>query len=127
MKLRVAVAAIAVALTLVGTVVGGDDAFPFGPFRMYATSARSTGNVRTAQVFGVLADGTIEPLDASDIGLRRAELEGQLWRFRNHPELLADLAGTDHVAVKLVERVRRVVDRKVQPGERVRLVAEWRR
>ena len=127
MKLRVTVAAIAVALTLVGTFVGSDDDFPFGPFRMYATSARPTGNVRTAQVYGVLADGTVEPLEASDIGLRRAELEGQLGRFRDDPTLLAALARPDQVAVRLVERVRRVINRKVQPGERVRVVAEWHR
>lgn len=127
MRWRLAIAALALALTLVGTLVGTDDDFPFGPFRMYATSARTTGSVRVAQLYGVRADGTEEPLEAGDVGLRRAELEGQLPRFRAHPELLAALASADHVEVKLVERIRRVVNREVQPGEETRVVATWRR
>jgi hypothetical protein len=123
----VAVAAVALAATLAGTFWGADDDFPVGPFRMYATSARATGTVRTAQLYGVTAAGTEILLQAGDVGLRRAELEGQLPRFRAHPDLLAALARPEYVAVRLVERVRFVVDRRVQRGEERRVVAEWRR
>ena len=127
MKLRLAAAAVALALVLVGTLWGDDDLFPVGPFRMYASAARTTGTVRTAQLYGVLANGEQQQLHAGDVGLRRAELEGQLPRFRSDPELLAALARPEHVEVRLVERVRRVVDRRVQPGERLEVVAAWRR
>lgn len=126
-RVRLAAVAIVAALTVAGTAWGSDDDFPFGPFRMYATSGKATGTIRTADLVGVRADGTEEVLHAGDVGLRRAELEGQLPRFRDDPSLLALLAGPDHVAVRLVERVRRVVDRRVQPGVETRVTAEWRR
>lgn len=124
---RLVVTAVLVAITLTGTMGGADDDFPFGPFRMYATSSRASGTIRTADLVGVRADGTEEVLHAGDVGLRRAELEGQLPRFRAHPDLLAVLAKPEHVAVRLVERVRRVVDRRVQPGVRTIVTAEWDR
>ncbi len=127
MRTRLAIGIAALALTLVGTIAGSDDDFPVGPFRMYATSARATGTVRTAQLYGVLADGTEVPLEAHEVGLRRAELEGQLPRFRKHPELLGALARPEDVSVRLVERVRHVVDRKLQGDEQVRVVAAWHR
>ena len=127
MRVRLVVAAVALALVAAGTLWGSDDDFPAGPFRMYATAARPNGNVRTAQLYGVLADGQERLLEAHDVGLRRAELEGQLPRFRAHPELLAALAKPEFVEVRLVERVRRVVDRRVQPGDRHEVVASWRR
>ena len=123
---RVAAAAVA-ALALAGTLWGEDDDFPFGPVRMYATSARATGTVRTAELWGIHADGSHEVLEAGDVGLRRAELEGQLPRFRAEPALLGALADDDHVAVRLVERVRRVVDRELQDDGRFEVVSEWRR
>ena len=127
MRLRLAVAGIALSLVLAGTVWGQDDDFPVGPFRMYATAARPTGNVRTAELWGVRADGTRVLLQARDVGLRRAELEGQLPRFRKDPALLGALARPDLVEIRLEERIRRVVDRRVQRDERRVLVAEWHR
>lgn len=125
--MRGAVAAALVCLTLAGTFWGADDDFPFGPFRMYATSGRVSGTVRTAELVGVRADGSAEELRAGDVGLRRAELEGQLPRFREDPSLLGALARPEHVAVRLLEHVRRVVDRRVQPETETRVVVEWRR
>jgi hypothetical protein len=127
LKLRLVVAGAVVALVLAGTLWGQDDDFPVGPFRMYATAAKATGNVRTAELWGVREDGTRVALQAKDVGLRRAELEGQLPRFRHDPSLLRALARPDLVAVRLEERIRRVVDRRVQGEERRVLVAEWHR
>jgi hypothetical protein len=127
LRLRLTVAAVALALLVAGTVWGSDDDFPVGPFRMYATAARPTGNVRTAELWGVRADGTRVLLEAHDVGLRRAELEGQLPRFREDPALLAALAKPDYVEIRLEERVRRVVDRKLVGDERRDLIAEWHR
>jgi hypothetical protein len=127
LRIRLAVAGVVLALVVAGTVAGQDDDFPVGPFRMYATAAKPTGNVRTAELWGVRADGTRRLLQAHDVGLRRAELEGQLPRFRRDPSLLAALAGPDLVEIRLEERVRRVVDRRLQPDERRELVAAWHR
>jgi len=75
-KVRFAVAATVLVLVLAGTLWGQDDDFPFGPFRMYATAAKPTGNVRTAELWGVRADGARVKLEAHDVGLRRAVLIG---------------------------------------------------
>ena len=131
---RLGAMAAAAVLLLLGSLVGSDDWFPFGPFRMYATSGRTSGAVRTATLVGVTADGDEVELRAGEVGLRRAELEGQLPRFRRDPGLLGAIAeryderwGTDLVAVRLEEEVRRVVDR-VPTGEVDReVVVEWAR
>ncbi|MEN3271522.1 MAG: hypothetical protein V7636_283 [Actinomycetota bacterium] len=127
MKLRLAIGALALVAVLAGTAWGQDDDFPIGPFRMYATAARPTGTVRVAELFGVKADGTRVLLQAHDVGLRRAELEGQLPRFRKDPNLLAALATPAYVEIRLEERLRRVVDRRVQREESRALVASWHR
>lgn len=127
MKLRLAISAVALVAVLAGTAWGQDDDFPVGPFRMYATAARPTGTVRVAELFGVRADGTRVLLQAHDVGLRRAELEGQLPRFRKDPELLAALATPAYVEIRLEERLRRVVDRRVQRDDSRVLVASWHR
>jgi hypothetical protein len=126
-KLRLAIGAVALVAVLAGTAWGQDDDFPVGPFRMYATAARPTGTVRVAELFGVRADGTRVLLQAHDVGMRRAELEGQLPRFRKDPELLAALATPAYVEIRLEERLRRVVDRRVQRDESRVLVASWHR
>jgi len=126
-KLRLAIGAVALVAVLVGTVHGQDDDFPVGPFRMYATAAKPTGTVRVAELIGVRSDGTRVVLQAHDVGLRRAELEGQLPRFRKDPELLAALATPAYVEIRLEERERFVVDRRVQRDEPRTLVASWHR
>jgi hypothetical protein len=126
-RLRLAIGAVALVVVLAGTVWGQDDDFPVGPFRMYATAAKPTGTVRVAELWGVRPDGQRVLLQAHDVGLRRAELEGQLPRFRKDPALLAALATPAYVEIRLEERERFVVDRRVQPEERRTLVASWHR
>lgn len=121
-------------LLVVGSWKGSDHDFPFGPFRMYATSGRSTGAVRAAVLVAVHADGTEVVVDPASVGLRRAELEGHYRSFRRNPQLLADLAAhyerREDVrlrALVLEQSIRRVVDREVQGGPARRtVVAEWR-
>jgi hypothetical protein len=129
---RVTALVVAVLAVLAGSLWGEDDAFPIGPFRMYASSGRVNGNVRTATLTGVRANGRESHLQASSFGLRRAEFEGQFARFRRHPELLGDLAdyyegrrGVHFVELRLEEKVRRVVDGTLQPGFRREVVAVW--
>jgi hypothetical protein len=86
-----AVAAIAViAATLVGTLVGTDDSFPFGPFRMYSTSTNPNRWVVVIRLEARTEDGVWHRagLNPSSIGVNRAEVEGQINDYRRHPERL---------------------------------------
>lgn len=74
------------------TFWGSDDFFPFAPFRMYAFSNSLDGQVNSAYLEGVNADGARFRLTEDAIGMRRAEMEGQLSRFRESPEDLELIA-----------------------------------
>src|SRR5215207_9144541 len=89
---RLAGAAVVLTLLLVGAVWGDDDAFPFGPFRMYSTRADPDAAVVSTRVVGLTAGGEEVRLSGGQVGLRRAEFEGQLPRVEAHPELLGLLA-----------------------------------
>src|SRR4051812_36352050 len=90
--LRLGVVGAVLALLLVGAVWGDDDAFPFGPFRMYSTRADPDAPVVSTRVVGLTATGEEIRLSGGQVGLRRAEFEGQLDRIEAHPELLGLLA-----------------------------------
>ena len=77
-RLRLGGLVVAAVLLLLGTAVGGDDDFPFGPFRMYATADDPNGQVLSTTLEAVTAAGRAVAVDERDIGLRRAEYEGQL-------------------------------------------------
>jgi hypothetical protein len=110
---RLAAAAAVLVLLLVGAVWGYDSAFPFGPFRMYSTRADPNAPVVSTRVVGLTAAGAEVRLSGGQVGLRRAEFEGQLPRVEAHPELLGLLADSyaarhphaaDLVEVEVVER-----------------------
>lgn len=131
-RVRLAATAIVLAVLVAGSLWGADHDFPFGPFRMYATTGRPTGAVRTAALVGI-RDGRRVALQPELVGLRRAELEGQYPRFRQDPRLLAAVArsydrhGVHLDELRLVERVRQIVDRRRVPGSHGRVLAVWRR
>ncbi|MCU1604761.1 MAG: uncharacterized protein JWP46_1226 [Modestobacter sp.] len=89
---RLVSVALVLALLLVGTVWGDDSAFPFGPFRMYSTRADPNAAVVSTRVVGVTDAGAEVGLSGGEVGLRRAEFEGQLPRLEQHPPLLGLLA-----------------------------------
>ena len=89
---RLTAAAVVLALLLAGTLWGDDDAFPFGPFRMYSTRADPGQPVISTRVVGVTATGAEIRLSGGEVGLRRAEFEGQVDRMRAEPSLLVSLA-----------------------------------
>jgi hypothetical protein len=89
---RVAVTLLGAALLLAGTLLGGDDDFPFGPFRMFSTTDQLDAPVADTRVEGVAADGTPIELTEHGTGIRRAEIEGQLDRFVADPALLGTVA-----------------------------------
>lgn len=89
---RILLTGAVLALILIGTVWGQDNAFPFGPFRMYSTRDNPNGRVRSTQIEGVTTSGRRMVITGTETALRRAEVEGQMQRFRKHPGLLATLA-----------------------------------
>ncbi|MCU1486108.1 MAG: hypothetical protein JWN67_2854 [Actinomycetia bacterium] len=131
---RVRMAAVVVVLTLLagGSLWGSDHDFPFGPFRMYATSGRVNGAVRTASLVGVVG-GRAFTIQPEAIGVRRAELEGQYDRFEQDPRLLGTLArayrrtGVQLDELRLVERVRRLRNRKRVGKSTSEVLVVWKR
>lgn len=118
---RLAAVVVILALLLAGTVWGDDDAFPFGPFRMYSTRNDPNTPVISTRAVGVTAAGEEVRLSGGQVGLRRAEFEGQINRLREHPELLGLLADAfeqanpdapELVAVQMVHRRYELADGK---------------
>ena len=91
-RVRLAATAVVLALLLGGTLWGNDSEFPFGPFRMYSTRADPDTPVVSTRVVGLTALGEEVRLSGGQVGLRRAEFEGQLPRIVEHPHLLGLLA-----------------------------------
>ena len=112
-RTRLAAVVVVLALVLAGTLWGTDDTFPFGPFRMYSTRADPDQPVISTRVVGLTAAGEEVRLSGGQVGLRRAEFEGQLPRIEVRPELLGLLADSyaakhpdaeDLVEVQVVQR-----------------------
>ncbi|WP_232797199.1 hypothetical protein [Blastococcus atacamensis] len=110
---RLSAAGIVLALLLAGTVWGDDDDFPFGPFRMYSTRADPNAAVVSTRTVALTPTGQEIRLSGGEVGLRRAEFEGQLDRLQEEPELLGLLADAyverhptapELVAVQVVQR-----------------------
>jgi len=91
-RLRIGVTLAATALTLWGTMWGQDDAFPFGPFRMFATADQLNAPINDTRFELRDASGAKVVLTEVNTGIRRAEIEGQLGRFRADPSLLRVIA-----------------------------------
>ena len=132
---RSAVSAAFVGALLVGTFWGHDDHFPFGPFRMYAYATKTTGRVAVPAIEVVTGDGTLVAIRAGQLGMRRAELEGQFPRFREDPELLRFVADAyarnnpDEAPlreVRLLFRLRYLEDGHVTRSG-TQLLARWQR
>jgi hypothetical protein len=106
-RVRLAATLLVAGVLLAGTLWGQDDAFPFGPFRMYATTDRPDAPVRDTRLQGVDTAGNRITLTESDTGIRRAEIEGQLDQIRADPGRLgavaAAYAGRHPRAPRLVE------------------------
>ena len=123
-------------LLVAGTLVGQDDAFPFGPFRMYSTRDDPDGVVHSARVEAIDARGRVLVVPDSATGLRRAEIEGQTARLVADPALLGqvslahDRLHPDQPAYDVVRVV--VTDTRLRDSRPVgtlgsRVVASWSR
>jgi len=92
-RLLGALATAAMALLLMVTSLwGSDDLFPFVPFKMYSHAHDLDGWSRVTRLELVNAEGERFEIDDEATGFRKAELEGQLSRFREDPELLGHIA-----------------------------------
>ena len=121
-------------LLLAGTAVGQDDHFPFGPFRMYSTADDPDGRVLSTYLQAVDAEGVVVArVGERDIGLRRAEYEGQLARVVDEPAVLGELADVfaerhpdrpRWVEVSVVQTAYELVDGRPS-GERTEVLATW--
>jgi hypothetical protein len=86
-------AAAAVLLLLAaGTVWGDDEHFPFGPFRMYSTRNDPNGTVNVVKIRARTVTGEIVSLRPRTLGLRPAEVNGQITRHVDDSVLAAKLA-----------------------------------
>ena len=135
-----------------GTWKGNDDWWPFGPWRMFATSTAPTGGVavlaievRTGpprsdppdalgSVSGVARSWQPASINLNSVGLNRAEVEGRVPQMLADPAMLGTLAAT-HARLRphdprwtgvRVVRVVTVIDNRRPTGEERRTVlAEW--
>jgi hypothetical protein len=133
-RLRLVVAATLVALLVTGTLVGQDEDFPFGPFRMYATRQRLDGRTSWYRIEAVTASGEVVFVPGAAYGLRRAELEGQIPRFVDDPAMLGELAVAyaarrpdepSLVEIRLVRRSQQLADGRPVGEPTDEDVAEW--
>lgn len=78
-----------------GSLVGQDSWWPFGPWRMFATSTAPSGNVT---VVALQVTTSADPqwrdsgLTPANIGLNRAEVEGRQLQVAKDPMMLRTLA-----------------------------------
>ncbi|GGL92226.1 MULTISPECIES: hypothetical protein [Micromonospora] len=90
--IRLGATALGLGILLAGTIWGSDDHFPFGPFRMYATSNPPDRPAPDTRVEGVDRTGALVDLDQDATGIRRAEIEGQQSRYVAEPARLREVA-----------------------------------
>ncbi len=133
---RLATAVVVFGLLTAGTFVGLDDQFPFGPFRMYATSNAPTGEIAVVALEARTADGdwTLVRPTPGTVGMNVAEFEGQLPRFEQDPHLHGAVNASREslhpdeepwVGLRIIREATVLVD-KVPTGEVNRTVlAEW--
>jgi hypothetical protein len=86
--LRIAATLIFGALTLAGTFWADDTVFPFAPFRMFSTADNPNEPVLVLRTDGIDTTGRRFELNEQNAGVRRAEIEAQIERFKADPALL---------------------------------------
>jgi hypothetical protein len=86
--IRVAVTLVIVAIALAGSIWGTDDDFPLGPQLQFANADPPNEPVVVLRVEGVDSGGKRFELGEKQTGIRRAEIEDQVNRFKSDPPLL---------------------------------------
>jgi hypothetical protein len=85
-------------LVVHGTVLGNDRDWPFGPMSQYAFRTNPDDAVHATFLQARNATGAVIPvsLSSKNLGIARAEIEGQLPKFIQDPSLLRSLADSYH-------------------------------
>lgn len=78
-----------------GSVFGNDVHWPFAPMSQFAFRVGPSDSIRSTFLAAVDEDGMLQrvALSPRNIGIARAEIEGQQTRFVREPDLLDTLAG----------------------------------
>jgi hypothetical protein len=123
-------------LLLAGTLFGGDDDFPFGPFRMYSTGPDPNGDAKDTRVEGTDVAGRTVQITEGNSGIRRAEIEGQEGAYVATPARLERVADAyaEHSpgaaelrSVRIVVRWHGIEHARPTGTHRDEVIAEWTR
>ena len=120
-------------LMVVSSVWWTDDAFPLAPYRMFSYGNKQNGIVEVLRFEADLESGERVRLDASVVGLRRAELEGQTPFDRRVPddklaaiaEVYNDRHEDDILHLQVVARGVRLRNGEPQEGEILTVIGDW--
>lgn len=103
--------------------------------RMYSTTNEVDGPIASIHLEGTTVDGAVVRIKINSLGLRPAELDGQIPRFRADPGLMRYVLetyeatnpdGHELTSLRLVRGIHQLEDRKeVSYTEEV--IAEWTR
>jgi hypothetical protein len=135
-RVRLAISTVVIGLLFFTTFWGHDEYFPFAPMRMFATANEPDGVVRWFSLQKQLNYGEWQgtALSPTNVGINRAELEGQIDRVIDNPDMLRMLAdahvrldpdGAHWTGVRVIRNVQHLED-SVPVGEVVReVVVTW--
>lgn len=132
---RVGIFGLVFALTALGSIALTDPWWPIGPQKQYATGIDVNGTIHSTYAVARNAAGhtVTVPWGISGIGIGRAEIEGQLQRFIDHPALLQALAvgharnmphDSPYTSISLMQQRTKLKDAVDQKTTVVRL-ARW--
>jgi hypothetical protein len=95
---RSAVLVIGTVLVVWGTLFGNDVDWPFGPMSQFAFRVGRDDAIRSTFLEARAANGhaMVVPITVRNLGIARAEIEGQQNAIIREPQLLGDLASSYH-------------------------------
>jgi hypothetical protein len=85
---RVVITLVVLVLTFAGTLLGSDNHFPFAPFQMFSIADDPNEPIMVLRTDGIDTTGARFELNERNAGVRRAEIEAQIDRFKAEPGLL---------------------------------------
>jgi hypothetical protein len=92
---RMGLAVLIIVPAFIGQIAGTDDAWPFAPFRMFASPTRRTTNIVHPEFYGVFEGDKRVAMFSTDFHIRPAEVESELNKqHRMPPSMFADIATT---------------------------------
>jgi hypothetical protein len=93
---RLAALLLGTVLIVRGSVIGNDVEWPFAPMSQFAFRVGQNDQIRATFLQARTTDGEVKliAISINNLGLARAEIEGQQPRLIREPNLLADLAAS---------------------------------